>query len=299
MHIQTKNGFPPAPDRHDDLSSKSCFAFCRCGLRPAFFFEGAIRLTEGETLNCAERASYDRVRAGRFFDLSRLKGLSQIYLHKFHLSHFAEGRDWGGAYEIKVGEDPVSSTEQAGGKKSFIYVNHPLKLRGFELYRDKEGYSPLFVLRDMTGKVIYGAYAPLQSIEQKDGTYIYRSGSADAPGSFDFPQATDRSPVFKLQTIYYPDKGKNRTGAVFFQVRQFDPGEGHEELFRGRAAFGERVKAGDFLLSMDEVRYWASVNVIYRPGMQVILYSFWLGLGGIVLNVILKTSMASGIRFKT
>ena len=32
-----------------------------------FFFEGAIRLTEGETLNCAERASYDWVKKDVFF----------------------------------------------------------------------------------------------------------------------------------------------------------------------------------------------------------------------------------------
>ncbi|MEK7197075.1 MAG: hypothetical protein AAB151_05365, partial [Nitrospirota bacterium] len=56
---------------------------------------------------------------------------------------------------------------------------------------------------------------------------------------------------------------------------------------------GKTVKAGDFLLSMDEVRYWTSMKVIYRPGSVIIFSSFWLGLGGITLSVILK--MAKGI----
>lgn len=263
-----------------------------------FFFEGAIRLTEGETLSCAERASYDWVRKGRFFKIPKLEDLGEIYFHKFHPSHFAEGRDWGPAYEIVVGEDV-----QQGRKKSLrlateiVYVNHPLKYKGFEFYRDKEGYSPLFVLRDSLGRVLYGAYVPLQSIEQKDGTYLYRSGSAAAPGSFKFPQDPQLPPVFSLQATYYPDKVKKRAGEVFFQARPIVHGkdtEGQEEkeLFKGKAALGKTVKAGDFFLSMEEVRYWTSMKVIYRPGSVIIFSSFWLGLGGITLSVILK--MAKG-----
>ncbi len=268
-----------------------------------FFFEGAIRLTEGETLSCAKRASYDRVRKGRFFKVPKIEDLGKIYSHKFHPSYLAEGRDWGAAYEIVVGEDPVSSTGQAQGspkdpvEKKIIYVNHPLKYKGFEFYRDKEGYSPLVVLRDSLGRVLYGAYVPLQSIEQKDGTYLYRSGSAVAPGSFNFPQDPQLPPVFSLQATYYPDKVKKRAGEVFFQAWPITHGkntEGQEEkeLFKGKAALGKTVKAGDFFLSMEEVRYWTSMKVIYRPGLTIIFSSFWLGLGGITLSVILK--MAKG-----
>ena len=204
-----------------------------------------------------------------------------------------KGEIGGAAYEIVVGEDV-----QQGRKKSLrlvrtqadsprrateiIYVNHPLKYKGFEFYRDKEGYSPLFVLRDSLGRVLYGAYVPLQSIEQKDGTYLYRSGSAVAPGSFNFPQDPQLPPVFSLQATYYPDKVKKRAGEIFFQARPIVHGkdtEGQEEkeLFKGKAALGKTVKAGDFLLSMDEVRYWTSMKVIYRPGSVIIFSSFWIG----------------------
>lgn len=263
-----------------------------------FFFEGAIRLTEGETLSFADQASYDRVSMGRFFKIPKIEDLGEIYLHKFYLSHFAKGRNWGPAYEIVVGGDI-----QQGKKKSLrpateiVYVNHPVKYKGFEFYRDKEGYSPLFVLRDSLGRVLYGAYVSLQSIEQKDGTYLYRSGSAAAPGSFDFPQDSQLPPVFSLSATYYPDKVKKRAGKVFFQAWPITRGKGTEgqeekEPFKGMAALGKTVKAGDFSLSMEEVRYWTRMKVIYRPGVTMIFSSFWLGLGGITLSVILK--MAKG-----
>ena len=102
-----------------------------------------------------------------------------------------EGKERGAANEIAVGEDFKTRRNQ------MIYVTRPCKYKGFEFLRDKkDGYSPLFVLRDRQGKVIYGAFAPLQSIQQKDGTYLYRSGSATLPESFDFPQDPRISSLF-------------------------------------------------------------------------------------------------------
>lgn len=256
-----------------------------------FFFEGAIRLTEGETLNCAERTSYDWATKGRFFEVSKLKELGSIYFHKLHIAYQEGGKERARANEIAVGEDFKTRTTHA------VYVTRPFVYKGFEFFRnEKDGYSPLFVLRDKSGKLLGGSYAPLQSIRQKDGTYEYRSGSALLPGSFDFPQYPGRPPVLRLQTVYRPHKTDKRTGDVSFQVWKATPyperadGEQQsEELFSGKAAFGERVRAGDYFLSMDEVRYWTSINVIYRPGLGVIFFSFWVTLAGLVLNIIQKT----------
>lgn len=256
-----------------------------------FFFEGAIRLTEGETLNCSDPASYDRVKMGRFFQIPKLEELGELYFHKLHTSYLAEGKERGIANEIAVGQDVPE------GKKRIIYVTMPLKYKGFEFYRDeRDGFSPLFVLRDMQGRVLYGAYAPLQSIRQEDGTYLYRSGSALAPGSFNFPQEPDLPALFRLRTTFHPDKVNKMTGEVSFQVRPIAHGkeaDGREakELFNGKAAFGERIKAGDFYLSMDEVRYWTSMNVNYRPGKGFIFGSFWVSFAGLILSLAMKAMM--------
>jgi hypothetical protein len=201
-----------------------------------------------------------------------------------------DGKERGVANEIAVGDDVQS------GRKRILYVTRPLKYKEFEFYRnEKDGYSPLFVLRDRQGMVLWGDFAPLQSIELKDGTYLYRSGSAAVPGSFNFPRNTAVPTVFKLQTVYHPDKIKKRSGEVSFQIWGIKPHtqESSEELFNGKVKFGERVKAGNYMLSMDEVRYWTSMNVIYRPGLGMIFGSFWIVFGGLILNLILKTAKTS------
>ncbi|MBI4690399.1 MAG: hypothetical protein HY754_09060 [Nitrospirae bacterium] len=231
---------------------------------------------------------------GRFFEISKLRNLGEIYFHKLHPSYWVEGKDKGVAYEIALGEDVQQE------RKKIVYVNNPLKYKGFEFYRDKEGYSPLFVLRDKHERVLYGAYMPMQSIKKKDGTYLYRSGTATAPGSFDFPQDTEIPPIFRLKTTYYPDKGKKTTGEVFLEVIENKPNnpervpEWEDKLFKGRAAFGERIKVGDFFLAMEDVRYWTSMNVNYRPGFTIIFASFWVIFGGIIVTTLIK--MVKGIK---
>jgi len=249
-----------------------------------FFFRGSIRLTEGEALSIAEPQSYDRAQWGRFFNHeAKLKG--QIYFHKLHPFFKVNGATKGVANEISIGDEINRE------KTSFIYVTHPLKHKGFRYYCDKDGFSLLFILWDREGRELYGAYFPLQSIKQKDKTYRYTSGTAKGPGSFNFPQDPQLSPVFRLQTTYYPDPKKERDGEVFFQVWQpsHRPTTGGEkELFKGKAVLGERVKVGDYFLSMKEVRYWSSMDVYYNPGLLLILTSLWIGLGGIALTTIAR-----------
>jgi hypothetical protein len=200
------------------------------------------------------------------------------------------GKERGVANEIAIGKNVKQ------GQNKFIYVTHPIKYKGYEIYYDKEGYSPLFVLRDRRGRILYGAYAPIQSIMQEDGSHIYTSGSAVAPGAFPFPQDSEIQPLFNLQTAYYPDKDIKRAGEILFQGWPYDPSpwaeqkEG-EEIFKGKAALGKKIRAGDYFLSMDEVRYWTGMKVVYRPGMMIVFSSFWIGLGGLIISAIQKMAM--------
>lgn len=256
-----------------------------------FYFEGTIRLTEGESLRCAEPASYDRVKMGRFFQPEKLRELGMLYLHKLHTSYEDAGRSKGIANEIALGDDAGED------KRQIVYVTHPVKYKRYEFYRvENDGYSPLIVLRDRQGRVLYGGFTPLQSIRQQDGSYIYRSGSAFAPGSFFFPQEEGLPIVFRLQIVYHPDKTNNKTGEIAFQIWGIDAHsrEPTEALFDGKVALGERVKAGEYFFSMEEVRYWTSMNVNYRPGLPLIFGSFWIIFGGLVLNLILKAAKSRG-----
>ena len=252
-----------------------------------FFFEGEIRLTEGESLVCADPASWDVLKYGRFFRNQTLNELGQLYFHKLHIAYQEEGKFREEAIEISVG------TDVQRGSRRIVYIARPLKYKGFELYREKrDGYSPLVVLRDKQGKVLLGSFVALQSIRQQDGTFLYRSGTALEPGSFKFPQDPAIPPLYNIQTIYYPDKAQKGTGDISFKVWKYitDDKDASEELVNVKAAFGERIKAGDYFLSLEEVRYWTSIYVTYRPGLTLIFSSFWIALGGLILNLSLKTA---------
>jgi cytochrome c biogenesis protein ResB len=244
-----------------------------------FYFRGTIRLTEGETLPSGDLQSYDAFDHGCFFAFSKLKG--ETTLIKMHRDYSVDGADKQVAYEVAVGE--------GGSKKQgLIYVTHKLDNNGFDYFRDKEGYSLLIMLYNSSGKELYGAHVPLQSLRQKDETYLYTTGTKESPGPLPFPQ-DPLKPLFGLQVAYRPSllKGRERAGEAFYQVwtlRGEDPGPGEHAAAEGKAAIGNRVNVGKYYLEAKEVRYWVGMNVRYEPGKPIVLTSLWVGLGGMILT---------------
>jgi hypothetical protein len=244
-----------------------------------YYFRGEIRLTEGEVLPNNRPESYDLVEHGRFFDYSQLRG--DTTLIRMYAGYKVEGANKRVGYEIAVGEGPSKI-------QGIIYATQDLEYNGFSYYNDREGYSVLIVLFDKRGRELYGAHVPLQSLKQKDDTYLYTTGTREGPGSFPFPHDPEQ-PLFALQIAYLPDPNKERAGNVFFEVwplHEADVPSGGKALAKGTAAIGERFDAGDYYLSPVEVRYWVGMNVRHEPGKPIVLASLWVGLGGMVITFI-------------
>ncbi len=239
-----------------------------------FHFRGVLRLTEGETLPNGRLESYDAVERGRLFDLGRLRG--ETTLLRMHRSYTVEGRDKRAAYEIAVGEGGARS-------RGVIYVTRDLEHDGVRYLCSKEGYSVLVVLSDETGREVFGAHVPLQSLRQPDGRYLYATGTAQGPASFPFPPEDPRA---ELLVTYRPSTVVEREGEVGFQVLPLGqhgdaPAEG-----AGQVVVGGTFDAGHFKLSPREIRYWVGMDVRYDPGMTAILASLCLGLAGMVLTFV-------------
>jgi|GEM_PF-3930712 len=238
-----------------------------------FFFEGGIRLTEGETLSCSDEQNYDWIKKGKFFSPQKLKDLGEIYLHKLYPYYYFKGDYKGVANKIIL-------RTKSNKKEGIIYVNSPLKYKRFEFYRDVDGHSPLFVFRDRWGRVLDGSYVPLHAVKRPDGSFNYTGG-------FPFPQG---NPFFYLWSVYYPAT-KEEKAKFFLEIKQIPSPNQIEEgrkLFKGKVSLKEMVPVGFFLVSVDEVRYWSKMKVIYRPGVSLIFFSFWLALGGISLTTVAK-----------
>ena len=242
-----------------------------------FHFHGVIRLTEGETLPSGQPQSYDRIDQGRFFDYARLKG--QTTLVRMQTGYKVDGLDKRVAYEIAVGEE-------GSKKQGLVYITKNLAYDGFRYFNDKEGYSILVVLHDKQGRELFGAYVPLQSLKQKDESYLYTTGRENGPGTLLFPQ--DRAkPLFNLQVAYRPDPNQERAGDVFFQARPLgksDAPPAGSAIEKSKTAVGEKFDLGEYFLSPKEVRYWVGMSVRHDPGLPIVLASLWVGLGGMVIT---------------
>jgi len=246
-----------------------------------FYFRGTIRLTEGETLPSGDPQSYDVINQGRYFNFSKLKG--ETTLVRMHTGYKADGKDKRAAYEIAVGYGPQK-------KQGIIFITKHLEFRGFKYFPDNEGYSLLTIMSDSEGRELYGAHLPLQSLRNKAGSYQYTSGRKDGPLAIPFPQAPEK-PLYSLNVSYKPDAKKERSGEVQFRLYPLvNTVEKKDEkpVADGIVSVGVPFRAGDYSLSVKEVRYWTAIAVRYEPGQPIILTSLWVGLFGVTLTTVAR-----------
>lgn len=245
-----------------------------------FYFRGTIRLTEGETLPSGDPQSYDAINRGRFFNFATLKG--ETSLIKMFTDYKADGKNKRAAYEVAVGYGPTR-------KQGIIFVTKHLAFRGFKYFPDKEGYSVLTIVQDKQGRELGGYHLPLQSMQNPDGSYVYTTGTMDGPTVIPFPQPP-QEPLFRLNISYNPDPKKERGGEAFFQVYPLSVKHQAEDkpVFDGKAPVGETYTAGNYVMSVKEIRYWTAMAVRYEPGQPIILASMWLGLFGVTLTTVAR-----------
>jgi hypothetical protein len=247
-----------------------------------FYFFGTVRLTEGETLNLADPASYDDSAWGRFFvPQTMLKGA--LTLDKVIPYHVVDGEKKGVANELTFGEG-------AHAVKGIVYTTRHIAYNGFRFFRSKEGYAPLIVLYDSRKNSLYGAYVPLQSLRKKDDSVYFTTGTQQGPGTLDYP-AEPEQPLFELLARYYPDQKEERAGHMQFTIFPLHAGRETapaKKLAEAKVEMGKKIRVGDHFLAMNEVRHWASLEMLYNPGRYIIMLSFWAGIGGLALTVLTR-----------
>lgn len=248
-----------------------------------FYFRGNIRLTEGEALLSGDPQSYDAFEKGRFFNFSRLTG--ETALIRVHTGYTVAGADKRAAYEVSVGEG-------ADKLQGLLYITHKLTYKGFDYFNNKEGYSLLLSLSDVKGNYIYGAIIPFQSIKQGVGSYIYSTGYSAEHGPYadgiPFPQPPEK-PLFGLQVTYLPSTLKERGGEAsmqLFSLNEKGTQKSGTPFANGKVRIGEPFFAGEYVLTVKEVRYWAGMVVRYEPGKLIVLTSLWVGLAGMIITTI-------------
>jgi cytochrome c biogenesis protein ResB len=239
-----------------------------------FFFDGVMRLTEGETLPNGRPDSYDQFVAGRFFDPSTLRG--ETTLLRMHRDYKVDGQNKRAAYEIAVSDGDALL-------RRVIYVTEYLDFEGVRFFCQKEGYSVLLVMSEGDGREIFGAHLPLQSLPMKDGGRVYATGTSTAMEPIPFPPDRPRA---ALQLQYRPNTVVDREGEVTLDVWPLQPDGKPGERHGGTVVVGAELALGGLRLSPREVRFWVGMNVRHDPGLWVVLSSLTLGLVGVVLTFV-------------
>jgi hypothetical protein len=246
-----------------------------------FYFRGTIRLTEGETLRSGDVNSYDKFEHGRFFSFLRVRG--ETGLITVHHNYKVGAENKRAAYEIAVGE--------GGAKKNgIIYVTHNLAHKGFTYYPDAEGYSLFVMLADASGKDIYGAHIPLQSLKQKNGSVVYATGSKEGASPFPFPQQHIQ-PFMGLLLGFVPSAALDRTGRVDYKAYPLvgdDFKIGDEPILEGHVKSGESFSAFNHGFAVREVRYWVTMTVRHEPGKPIVLASLCVCLLGMTITATVR-----------
>lgn len=243
-----------------------------------FYFRSTIKITEGEVLSLGDSRIYDNINKGRLFSVKGIKG--DITLLKLHTNFRVDNINKRVAYELAISEPGMMVRDK-------IFVTRHIGYRGFKYFPDSEGYSLLTVLYDAAGRELYGAHLPLQSVKQKDESYLYSTGTKEGPATISFPHAPG-TPLFELFAAYKSNPEKERDGETTFKIWLHSNLKPKQEMgdptAEGKAAVGQKFFFGDYAVSTKEVRYWTAIAVRYEPGQPIILTSLWVALFGVTLT---------------
>lgn len=65
-------------------------------------------------------------------------------------------------------------------------------------------------------------------------------------------------------------------------------------LAMGTVPVGKLFSAGEYSLSVREIRYWVTMRVTYEPGQPIVLASFWVGLSGMIITFFGRMMKSAG-----
>jgi hypothetical protein len=226
-----------------------------------FFFDGVLRLTEGETLPTDRAESYDRLERGALFDLSRLPGETRLVAVHADAAASAEHREPECEVAVSAGDALV---------RRRISASRTLDFEGTRFACQGRGTSVLLVLSDREGRELSGAHVPLRSVERPGSGPIHALGTDEGEPPFPLPPPPER-PRAEVRLSFRPSPVSGRQGEVTLDVRPLGP-DGRPLAHRtGAVPVGGAFDAGEVMLAPREIRYWASLGVRHHPGRGSIL----------------------------
>lgn len=227
---------------------------------------GSIGLIEGETFT-EQHQNYRTIKEAPLFGQNH-QGF-QVRLDKIYLTLDKDGQptDWSSDLVVLDGGEEV--------KRHHVVANSPLTYKGFVFYQTpRYSFSPLFILRDSDGNVLYNAYVSLSLVEKRRPEF---KDSFSIPGT-----------PLKVKVQFYPDAvlvGKQLETKSFIPKKpalDLEVKAGKERVFKGPVWLNQSAEFLGLRLTFTGFRYWADFLVVRDLGIPIVFAGFWVALFGIV-----------------
>ncbi len=231
----------------------SFFLLCAGGVLLYYTrFVGSVALTEGQEFD------------GEYRQVLRLPPSGEIPVPIFSLVS-VDPRFEGGEPTHLGAVLRFSGTGMSAERPASI--NHPASWGAARIYVQQAGLTPVFWLQDAQGFTLDRVAAPV-------------SRAAEAT---EVPLDGDRLAVFVESPGRFPHREDLSGVGLEIEV----VGEAAEPLFRGRLGPGAVADLGGERLVLEEIRYWAGIQVISERGGGVLIAGFVIGIAGLIWRLML------------
>lgn len=243
-------------------------------------WRGRMYIAETQSVNLATQGEniWHGVRQGPWGEAG-LEGV-HLRLDRLSVGYYPQGatREIRGDVTIR---DYLTGQNSSGALK----MNYPIRHRGVKFIITNYGFSPHFVLEDVSGpRPVVLAYS-----------YVNLDFFAGGGGNEDGFQP---APGLMLWARFYPslvwEKGfpvshTTRLDNPWFKIRleqagQEEGGKPARTLHDGWLRPGEAMRIGDYRLAIDNLNYWLEIEASTERGFPVIVFGLWLGICGLVLR---------------
>jgi cytochrome c biogenesis protein len=262
-----------------------------------FGYKGTRLVVEGDGFSNSAQ-SYSPWHAGWYTHASSLTPFT-LQLDHFDATYVDSGSKVGEArsFDAHVRYQPKPG---AAVRTADIHSNHPLTINGARVFLAGHGYAPHFVVRDDTGRVVFDGSVP----------FLPQDGNFDSTGVIKVPDARPKQLGFSgffaptalptSQGFVSAFPGAKNPAVVLLAFRGdlgLDSGVPQSvyvlddsHLTRvATAALGVgdvmKLPGGKATLTFTGVDQWASFQVSYDPGKQIVLIAAVLMVAGLLLSL--------------
>jgi cytochrome c biogenesis protein ResB len=228
-------------------------------------FSGKLVLTEGQAFH-GDMKQFHKITS----EPGILKELPDIalYLEKVHPS-----------YE---GDIPTDLTVELQVKshsrsvKEILRINDPVKRGALSIMAETVGISPLFVLKDQSGRVVDSAFVSLKVLQGREDSFDLK-----LDGLYTF--LVRFSPDYTLRQEVETTKSMDIRNPAFHLVIQKDF---IHTIFEGTVKLGEPVTLDSHTIIFRDLRYWTELQIVREYGKVPLIAGFLSALLGLIMRLL-------------